>query len=429
MQDNPPSDQILSVSSLTDHIKLLLEGQFESVWVRGEVSNLRRQSSGHIYFSIKDVGAQISAVVFKGNASKMEFPPRDGQQIIAFGRISVYPPRGGYQLIVSHVLEDGVGRLQREFERLKQLLADEGLFDVERKKSIPALPKTIGIVTSPTGAALRDFVSILQRRNWSGRLVVLPARVQGVEAAGEIVQQIKAADALGIFDLLVLSRGGGSLEDLWPFNEEVVVRAVAACNLPVISAVGHEIDFVLTDFAADKRAETPSAAAELISSGFLEMRQKSDQLENRLSQIADLAIERYRNKMDRLQGCLRELSPRNRIEHSMLRLDDLQNRLNSVVQTQVQSSRNRCHLVEQRFNSFAPEKLLTEQQKYLKQLEKRLNSVSPKSVLNRGFAYVQNKKGKLLSQRKGIKTGTSLTVVFRDGELSVQSIPEQQELF
>jgi len=429
MQEKPPSDQILSVTLLTDHIKLLLEGQFESVWVRGEVSNLRRQSSGHVYFSIKDAGAQISSVIFRGSASKMEFPLKDGQQILAFGRISVYPPRGGYQLIVSHILEDGVGRLQREFERLKQLLADEGLFDSERKKPIPALPKTIGIVTSPTGAALRDFVSILQRRNWSGRLVVLPARVQGVEAAGEIVQQIKTAEGLGIFDLLVLSRGGGSLEDLWPFNEEVVVRAVASCHLPVISAVGHEIDFVLTDFAADKRAETPSAAAELISSGFLAMNQKSDQLENRLFQVADLAVERYRNRLDRLLGSLRELSPRNRIEQSMLRLDDLQNRLNAVVQANVQSTKNRCHLVEQRFNSFAPEKLLTEQQNYLQQLEKRLNSVSPKSVLNRGFAFVQNSKGTLLSKRKGIKTGASLTIVFRDGELPVQSIPEQQELF
>ena len=254
--------RIESVSEFTRRVKTLLERGIAPAWVRGEVSNLRAQASGHLYFSLKDAGAQLSAVLFRGDAARQKVPVRDGLQVIVFGELNVYEVRGQYQLIVRSVVEDGVGRLQREFEALKKRLAGEGLFAPERKRPIPSLPATVGFITSPTGAAVKDFLRILTRRGWRGRVVILPAKVQGAEAAPEMIGMLELAAALGIFDLLVIGRGGGSIEDLWAFNEEALVRAVAACPVPVISAVGHEIDFTLCDFAADVRAETPSAAAD-----------------------------------------------------------------------------------------------------------------------------------------------------------------------
>ena len=228
------SDRVESVSEFTRRVKTLLEQGIRPGWVRGEVSNLRAQASGHVYFSLKDAGAQLSAVLFRGDAARQAVKLRDGLQVVAYGEISVYEVRGNYQLIVRAVIEDGVGRLQREFEELKKRLADEGLFAPAKKRPIPALPETVGIITSPTGAALQDFLRILVRRDWRGRIVVLPAKVQGEGAAAEMVEMLRLAQELGIFDLLVIGRGGGSLEDLWAFNEEPLVRAVAACPVPVI---------------------------------------------------------------------------------------------------------------------------------------------------------------------------------------------------
>jgi exodeoxyribonuclease VII large subunit len=267
----PPADpgRVQTVTEFTRRVKELLEGGLPACWVRGEVSNLRAQSSGHVYFSLKDAGAQLACVLFRGDAARQSVHLRDGQQVLAYGQAGVYEARGQYQLVVRALVEHGVGHLQQEFEQMKQRLAAEGLFEPARKRPIPTMPRTVGFVTSPTGAAVQDFIRILQRRGWRGRLVVLPARVQGDGAATEMAELLRSAGGLGIFDLLVIGRGGGSLEDLWAFNEETLVRAVAACPVPVISAVGHEIDFTLCDFAADARAETPSGAAELISSNFL----------------------------------------------------------------------------------------------------------------------------------------------------------------
>ena len=264
-----PAQRAETVTEFTRRVKALLKGGLPAAWVRGEVSNVRAQASGHVYFSVKDAGAQLSAVLFRGDALRQGAKLRDGLQVVAYGEVDVYEARGQYQLIVRLVVEDGVGRLQREFEALKRKLAEEGLFAPERKRPIPTLPATIGFITSATGAAVQDFLRILVRRGWRGRIVVLPARVQGEGAAAEMAEMVALAAGLGIFDLLVLGRGGGSAEDLWAFNEEPLVRAVAACPIPLVSAVGHEIDFTLSDFVADVRAETPSAAAELISSHFV----------------------------------------------------------------------------------------------------------------------------------------------------------------
>ncbi len=264
-----PAARVETVSEFTRRLKALIESGLAPCWVRGEVSNLRAQASGHVYFSLKDAGAQVSCVLFRGDAARLAAPLREATQVVVFGAAGVYEARGQYQLVVRVVVEDGVGRLQREFEALKRRLADEGLFAPERKRAIPLLPRCVGFITSPTGAAVQDFLRILTRRGWRGRVVVLPVKVQGEGAAAEMEAMLRLAGRLEIFDLLVIGRGGGSIEDLWAFNEEALVRAVAASTVPVISAVGHEIDFTLCDFAADVRAETPSAAAELISSAFV----------------------------------------------------------------------------------------------------------------------------------------------------------------
>src|SRR5271165_2171228 len=271
-----PETRPLSVTEFTRRVKALLEGAMGSCWVRGEVSNLRVQPSGHAYFSLKDAGAQLSAVMFRAHAARQAVRLRDGLQVVAFGDVGVYEPQGKYQLVVRTLVADGVGALQLEYEALKRRLSDEGLFDAGRKKPIPPMPGTVGFLTSPTGAAVQDFMRILIRRGWRGRVVVLPAKVQGEGAAAEMVGMLHLAETLGIFDLIVIGRGGGSIEDLWAFNEEPLVRAVAACAVPTISAVGHEIDFTLCDFAADLRAETPSAAAELISSQFVRFAERTE---------------------------------------------------------------------------------------------------------------------------------------------------------
>src|SRR5688572_8115907 len=230
------SSRVQTVTEFTRRVKDLLKGGLPPGWIRGEVSNLRAQASGHVYFSLKDAGAQLSCVLFRGDAARQSVVLRDGLQVLAFGEVSVYEARGQYQLIVRAVVDHGAGRLQQELEKLKQRLAAEGLFDAARKQPIPLLPRTVGFITSPTGAAAQDFVRILSRRGWTGRLVILPAKVQGDGAAAELAAMVRTAGALGIFDLLVIGRGGGGIEDLWAFNEEPLVRAVADCAIPIISA-------------------------------------------------------------------------------------------------------------------------------------------------------------------------------------------------
>ncbi|MGE9295989.1 MAG: exodeoxyribonuclease VII large subunit, partial [Puniceicoccales bacterium] len=272
---NPlPDDTAITVGEFTRRVKTLLETHLKPCWIRGEVSNLRRQASGHVYFTLKDDKSQLSCVLFRGDAARQTVNLRDGLAVMVFGEVSVYEPRGTHQLICRMVQEEGMGRLQERFEKLKAKLDAEGLFAPERKRPIPAWPGTVAVITSPSGAAIKDFVSVLQRRDWRGRLLLVPAKVQGEGAALEIVDALKQVLTHGQAELIVVMRGGGSLEDLWCFNEEIVARAVAGSPVPVISAVGHEIDFTLSDFAADKRAETPTAAAELISSLLLELRER-----------------------------------------------------------------------------------------------------------------------------------------------------------
>ena len=407
--------EIESVSGFTRRVKTLLESGLRPGWVRGEVTNVRAQASGHVYFSLKDAGAQLSAVMFRGDAARQTVKLREGTQVVVYGEVSVYEARGQYQLIVRVVIEDGVGKLQREFEALKARLAAEGLFAVETKRAIPAMPACVGFITSPTGAAVQDFMRILMRRGWRGRVVVLPAKVQGEGAAAEMAAMVALAQELGILDVMVIGRGGGSLEDLWAFNEEVLVRAVAACTVPVISAVGHEIDFTLCDFAADRRAETPSAAAELISSEFVACAQRAAQADDAMTASLDGAMARAGERLDHARSRLRLLSPEAQIEQGFLRLDDISNRLGAALRTSVQVRRQQLGEVRAALARVSPEFRVQTESHRLLSLWKRLQAASPASVLNRGFVILRDEAGKPVGRRAEVEIRQVLQAEFMDG--------------
>lgn len=410
-----------SVTEFTRRLKVLLETGIRPGWVRGEVSNLRVQASGHVYFSLKDAGAQLSAVLFRGDALRQTVKLRDGAQVVVYGEVSVYEARGQYQLIVRVVVDDGVGRLQREFEALKQRLAAEGLFEVARKKPLPTMPLTVGFITSPTGAAVQDFARILRRRKWCGRMVVLPAKVQGEGAAAEMVGMLELAQRLGMFDLIVIGRGGGSLEDLWAFNEEPLVRAVAECRIPTISAVGHEIDFTLCDFAADVRAETPSAAAELITSHFVSCGERVRQATEAMDALLEAGVRDARTRVEHARSRLRLLSPASQIEQGFLRLDDLANRLGAALRHSAQHRREQLGELRSLLAQRSPARRVELESHRLLALWKRLQAASPQSVLNRGFVIIRDGAGVPVIRRAGVASGQVLRAEFADGALPVRA--------
>jgi len=437
-ETQPEAGQILSVGDLTRRIKRLLEDSLPELWIRGEVSNLRRQPSGHVYFTLKDAESQLPCVLFRGEALRSTVELRDGQQLLACGSLSVYEPRGAYQLIVRAVLADGAGRLRQEFEQLKARLAAEGLFDSAHKLALPARPRVVGFITSPSGAAVRDFISILRRRGWTGRLIILPAKVQGREAAAEMAAQLVVAARLKIFDLLVIGRGGGSLEDLWAFNEEPLVRAVAACPIPIISAVGHETDFTLCDFAADRRAETPSAAAELISSAHLEQVAGVSALAETLRDFALQDLERRRSHLDLLAHRRMGASPRRYVEEQFLRLDDLAGRARAAWRESWHTRRAQLHRMAAALTAQAPAPrlqveraqcvalrqrlarlsatVLEPRQSSLANLERRLQETDLARVLARGFAIISNAEGQPVTRRTQLTPRQHVQARFRDGE-------------
>lgn len=434
----PLQSEVESVSEFTARVKYVLEKEIRASWIRGEVSNLRRQASGHVYFSVKDAGSQVSAVMFRGDAAKQDVELRDGMQVVVFGEISVYPPRGGYQLIIRMVLEDGVGRLQQEFEQLKAKLDAEGLFAAGRKRPIPRLPRVVGIITSSSGAALQDFLRILRRRGWGGRVVVLAARVQGVGAASEMIRQLQEAEALGVFDLLVIGRGGGSLEDLWCFNDEALVRAMADCPIPIISAVGHEIDFTLSDFVADRRAETPSAAAEIISSHFVELLQEYRDLKERLDGAVDWQFDECHNLQEGLEHRLGLLHPKRPLELAYQRLDDVAARFQSLGRESIRGYRQQLMDVTRNFHPLQPvqrvsmarmnlqntedhlnwvfNQVFSRPGERLERLEQVLKSLSPESVLKRGFVMLSDNNSEgYISRAKDLVHGQKVQARFADG--------------
>jgi len=438
----PAPDQVLGVTDLTRQIKQRLEGDFGRVWVKGEVSNLRRQSSGHVYFSMKDCGSLLPSVLFAKDAAQQSFELEDGMELILFGNISVYEPHGRYQLIGKVAIKSGEGRLQLAFEKLKRQLATEGLFDSERKKPLPVLPKRIAVITSPTGAALKDFLRILKRRQFGGNVIIFPARVQGKEAPEEILGMLQHATASEGFDLIVLTRGGGSIEDLWAFNNEKLARAVVDCSLPVISAIGHEIDHVLTDFAADRRAETPSGAAELISSLYLDALQRLNEGANSLQLAWENYIEREKARLEQLAARMRIIAPERQIELLGMRLDDLENRLSGATKETLQKNLIKLNQLDRALTRHHPEsrlQLLREKVenrstrmrraarsglKYQNQIlisqQKRLKNNDIQATLRRGYTILKDDSGTILESAASVEKAQSIVAKMEDGEVELR---------
>ncbi len=436
-----PSDPI-TVAEFTRRVRALLTGNLGPCWIRGEVSNLRRQASGHVYFTLKDDRSQLSCVLFRMDAMRQAVDLRDGMAVLVLGQVDVYEPRGAYQYICRSVMEEGRGRLQERFEQLKAKLQAEGLFAPERKRAIPVWPKTIAVVTSPTGAAIQDFRSVLERRGFRGRVVIAPAKVQGEGAASDIVAALERIHAWGRAELIVIMRGGGSLEDLWCFNEEIVARAVAASPTPVISAVGHEIDFTLSDFSADTRAETPTAAAELISSHFIELVDRFGDANYRIEGAVDETLRTQRHEIELLHRRLAQHHPKSRVEQAQLRLDELYGRFDQMFKDQVRDHSGELRLLRQRLAAVSPERrierlrenlaglerrfdraavhCLRQQMDRLKVLQARLEGVSLQKTLQRGYAVARDRDGKVITRKKGLARGDVLALDFADGEVKTR---------
>ncbi|MCP4400522.1 MAG: exodeoxyribonuclease VII large subunit, partial [bacterium] len=348
--------RIFSVAELTRAIKKELEGQFANVWVEGEISNLATPRSGHMYFTLKDENAQLRGVIFKYTGRRVKFLPENGMQVLLRGSLSVYEPRGEYQIVVNYAEPRGAGALQAAFEQLKARLEAEGLFDKSHKQPIPLLPKKIGIVTSATGAAIRDILQVINRRFANVHVLVAPVLVQGVEAPQAIARAIEMCNQLPDLDVLIVGRGGGSLEDLWAFNDEVVARTIFASKVPIISAVGHEIDFTIADFVADLRAPTPSAAAELVVQNKENLVHTLDVLATRLKNAQLNRMARLKERMQQYQ--LRLQDPRKRLHELQQRVDDLQHRLIVTWQTALEKKRSHCGTAIGKLESLSPLSLL-----------------------------------------------------------------------
>jgi exodeoxyribonuclease VII large subunit len=391
---------ILSVTEITRRIKGVLEMGFSEVWVQGEISNCKNHSSGHLYFTLKDEGASLSAVMWRSRVAQLLFRPTDGMKVIVRGNITVYEPRGNYQIDCLQIQPLGIGELQLAFDRLKQKLSAEGLFDEAHKKPLPPYPRTIGIVTSPTGAAIRDMLNILSRRFPALEVIVAPVKVQGIGAAEEIAQAIQDLNSLTDIDVIIVGRGGGSLEDLWAFNEELVARAIYSSRIPTVSAVGHEIDFSISDFVADLRAPTPSAAAELIVKDRNEI---IDILRNFSYTIQNSLVNRLRSSKERVQSLVGSYSfnkPLDILRQRSQRVDEVERRMVQIVG-------HRLTIDRQRAQSFA----------------KRIQSLDPQLALKRGYTIVYRNQ-KILPSVAQLSEKERITVKFRDGtaESVVESV-------
>lgn len=387
--------QVYSVSGLNRAARVVLESGLGVVWVEGEISNLARPSSGHWYFSLKDRDAQLRCAMFRARNLLTRFKPAEGQQVLARGRISLYEPRGDYQLIVEYLEEAGLGALQRAFEELKQKLLAEGLFATERKRPLPVAPARIGVITSPTGAAIRDILQVLGRRCPSAAVLIYPVPVQGNAAPGAIVEALQLANARAECEVLILARGGGSLEDLWAFNDERVARAIAASKLPVISGIGHEIDYTIADFVADLRAPTPSAAAEAVVPDSAVWRARLMQLARRMATAIRRQLGDDARQLQLLSARLQRVHPGAKLQQHGQRLDELEQRLLRALNQRLREAGAR-----------------------LESAARSLHSLSPLATLGRGFAIATRSiDGAVLTQAAQAPPGTAIDVRLAEGRL------------
>jgi len=435
-----PERTILTVSEVTERIKIVLEDTFFDLWVEGELSNLRTPSSGHTYLTLKDESSQVRAVLFKMQRRYIRFEPKDGMLVIARGRISLYEPRGEYQLVIDYMEPKGIGALQMAFEQLKAHLAQAGLFDPARKRVLPALPRRIGIVTSPTGAVIRDMLQILRRRFTNTHVCIYPVRVQGDGAAEEIALGIEALNRYPGIDVLIVARGGGSLEDLWAFNEERVARAIYQSSIPVISAVGHEVDYTIADFVADVRAPTPSAAAELVIRAKAEVQGELQALAERLQRAMRYRLQVLRSRLDACQQRRVLKDPWAPLRTLEQRLDELSARLARGVQAR----RRLVHEAVERYESalmhLSPammiilwrERLLAfdrrlsaaqrvrmrREREELERLTATLQALSPLAVLARGYSICRaGADGQVIREASAVAPGTRVDIALWQGQL------------
>jgi exodeoxyribonuclease VII large subunit len=397
LKEAHPLNPVLTVSQLTNRIRDTLEDKFDAVLVVGEISNAKIYPSGHWYFSLKDQEATLPCVCFKNSSSALKFKLEDGLQVVARGKLSVYPPRGAYQMIVTGLEPVGIGEWQLAFEQLKKKLEAEGLLDPARKKAIPILPRRVGVVTSPAGAALRDILSAITRRNRGVSVLIAPAKVQGEGSAEEVAQAIKYLEMQNNVDVIIVARGGGSIEDLWSFNTEVVARAVAECKIPVISGVGHETDITICDLVADLRAPTPTAAAELVARGSLELLDKWTNLHRTLLQAMDGRLLEARRELLRL-------SPLNALNRYQGRLE----------LAAVNVARRRQHITNR------IERLLDARQHKLRELTETLQALGPQNVFARGFSVMRTRAGQVVFKSSDLSVGDRVEVLLQSGKVNLQ---------
>jgi exodeoxyribonuclease VII large subunit len=438
LQDTRP--RALSVSELNHQARHLLESSFMQVWVEGELSGFSRPSSGHWYFSLKDRKCQVRCAMFRGMNQRIRTPPKEGDQVRIRGKVTLYENRGDFQIIVEHVEPAGLGALQQAFEELKRKLLAEGLFEQARKKPLPSLPRHIGVVTSPTGAAIHDILTVLARRCSAIPVTLYPTAVQGKAATADIVRAIEAAQNHGVADVLIIGRGGGSLEDLWCFNEESVARAIAACRIPTVSAVGHEVDVTIADFVADLRAPTPSAAAEKISPDQSDWLKQLRDREFRLSNAIEQALKRLGTQLGHLSARLRD--PRRELLEKAQRMDELEMRLQKAIRQRLATVGVRSDHLRQRLIMQSPRRQLSDSRAALGRASERLSSVmhqglkqkrdnlehaaqtlnvvSPLATLGRGYAIVRDSNQNILRDTSDINPGDTISARVARGEMTAK---------
>ncbi len=415
-------DKYLTVGALTKYLKYKFDtdNNLKQVFLKGEISNFKAHTSGHFYFSIKDETSKINAIMFSSNASKINFVPQDGMKVLITGRITVYEATGGYQVYVNDMMEDGVGNLYVAFEKLKKELEKEGLFDPAHKKKIPEIPSRIGIITAPTGAAIRDILSTIKRRFPICETILFPSLVQGDAAASDIVKNIKLASQYDL-DVLIIGRGGGSIEDMWPFNEEIVARAIYDCPIPTISAVGHEIDFTISDFVSDLRAPTPTGAAELAVPNLIDLQKHINQLQIRLNENMNQKINYNKLYLESMKSSFVIKNPIIMYENKKQMVDTMYEKIVNLITKKVEMERTHLDHLKEHYILKNPEELTKLSKLKLTSMIDKLEVLNPLGILKRGYT-VNYKEDSLITSVHDLKEKDVIKTVFHDGTVSANII-------
>lgn len=409
------NDKYLTVTALTRYLKYKFDNDdhLKTVYLKGEISNFKSHTTGHLYFSIKDETSKINAIMFSTNARKIVFTPTDGMKVLVRGRITIYEATGNYQIYVDEMLEDGIGNLYIAFEQLKEKLLKEGLFDPKYKKKIPKYPERVGVVTAKTGAAIKDILSTIKRRYPICEVILFPSLVQGENAAPDIVSKIKMAENYDL-DVLIVGRGGGSIEDLWPFNEEIVARAIFDCTIPIISAVGHEIDFTIADFVADLRAPTPTGAAELAVPNLVDLKKHIGQLKIRLNESILKIVNYQKLYLDSLKNSFVIKNPLIMYDNKKQKIDTILEKLNNLLKIKLDKNIDKLSFLKNSYILKNPEILYKQKKEKIANIIEKLELINPLKVLGRGYSVVY-KEDKIISSIKNLTKGENLKIKLADG--------------